>query len=82
MLTPAPPRGASSSGKKDEGGDRTSLELVKNPDILATVAKRKGQRLVVGFALETAEGERRARAKMQRKNADHVVLPVNRSSTP
>lgn len=60
--------------KKDEGGDRATLELVKNPDVLATVAKRKGERLVVGFALETAEGEARARAKLERKNADYIVL--------
>ncbi len=60
--------------KKDSGEDVATLELVKNPDILATVARRKGQRLVVGFALETAEGLSRARAKLQRKNADYVVL--------
>ena len=30
--------------KKDEGGQRATLELVKNPDVLATVAKRKGER--------------------------------------
>jgi phosphopantothenoylcysteine decarboxylase/phosphopantothenate--cysteine ligase len=60
--------------KKDEGGERATLELVKNPDVIATVAKKKGARLVVAFALETAEGVQRARAKMQRKNADYVVL--------
>jgi phosphopantothenoylcysteine decarboxylase/phosphopantothenate--cysteine ligase len=60
--------------KKDDGGDRASIELVKNPDVLATVARRKGDRLVVGFALETGDGERRALAKLRRKNADYVVL--------
>jgi phosphopantothenoylcysteine decarboxylase/phosphopantothenate--cysteine ligase len=60
--------------KKDDGGDTATLELVKNPDILATVARDKGQRLVIGFALETGDGERRARRKMARKNADFVVL--------
>lgn len=60
--------------KKDEGGESAVLELVKNPDVLATVARRKGRRVVVGFALETGDGERRARRKMERKNADYVVL--------
>lgn len=60
--------------KKDDGTDTASIELVKNPDVLATVAKRKGDRLVVGFALETGDGQRRALAKLRRKNADYVVL--------
>ncbi len=60
--------------KKDDGTDRAVLELVRNPDVLATVAKRKGRRVVVSFALETGDGERRARRKMARKNADFVVL--------
>jgi phosphopantothenoylcysteine decarboxylase/phosphopantothenate--cysteine ligase len=51
-----------------------TLELVRNPDVLATVARRKGRRLVVAFALETGDGVRRARIKMQRKNADWIVL--------
>jgi phosphopantothenoylcysteine decarboxylase/phosphopantothenate--cysteine ligase len=59
---------------KDGGSRRVSLELVRNPDILATVARRKGERLVVGFALETGSGLRRARAKMARKGADYIVL--------
>lgn len=65
------------SGKwraKDGGRARAVIELVANPDILATLARRKGARLVVGFALETDQGERRARNKLQRKNADYVVL--------
>lgn len=60
--------------KKDDGADTAVLELVKNPDVLATVARRKGRRVVVAFALETGDGERRARRKMARKNADFVVL--------
>lgn len=60
--------------KKDDGSDSASLELVRNPDILATVARKKGERLVVGFALETGDGIRRAKAKMRRKGTDYVVL--------
>ncbi|QDU69693.1 phosphopantothenoylcysteine decarboxylase [Engelhardtia mirabilis] len=60
--------------KKDDGTDTASIDLVKNPDVLATVAKSKGERMVVGFALETGDGERRALAKLRRKNADYIVL--------
>ena len=60
--------------KKDEGGEHAVLPLVKNPDVLATVAKSKGDRVVVAFALETGDGFRRAQAKLRRKNADFIVL--------
>ena len=38
--------------KSEQGGGDAVLELVENPDLLATVARSKGERLVVGFALE------------------------------
>jgi phosphopantothenoylcysteine decarboxylase / phosphopantothenate---cysteine ligase len=50
------------------------LELVENPDILRSLARRKGPRLVVGFALETGDGLERARSKLVRKGADYIVL--------
>jgi phosphopantothenoylcysteine decarboxylase/phosphopantothenate--cysteine ligase len=64
---------------KESTGDRMTLELVRNPDILATVAaeSRNGQ-VVVGFAAETAEDEdelvRTGRAKLERKGCDYLVL--------
>lgn len=60
--------------KKDGGAEEAVIELARNPDILATVAKRKGDRLVVGFALETGQGLERARRKLVKKNADYIVL--------
>lgn len=60
--------------KSEQGGGDAVLELVENPDLLATVARSKGERLVVGFALETSRGEERALAKLKRKNADLIVL--------
>lgn len=60
--------------KKDDGSERATLELVRNPDVLATLARTKGERLVVGFALETADGLRRAQAKLRRKHLDYIVL--------
>lgn len=60
--------------KEEVGGETATLELVRNPDILASVARGKGGRLVVGFALETGDGLRRARAKLLRKGIDYIVL--------
>lgn len=60
--------------KKDGGAEEATIELTRNPDILATVAKSKGERTVIGFALETGQGLARARKKLARKNADYVVL--------
>ena len=60
--------------KKDEGGASARLDLVRNPDVLASVARRKGPRLAVGFALETGDGLERARRKLARKGLDYIVL--------
>ncbi len=60
--------------KEEEGGACTRLELVANPDLVATVAREKGDRRVIAFALETEDGPRRALAKLRAKNADYVVL--------
>jgi phosphopantothenoylcysteine decarboxylase/phosphopantothenate--cysteine ligase len=52
-----------------------SLTLVENPDILATVAKRKTgrPRLVVGFAAETERVIENAREKLAKKGCDWIV---------
>ncbi len=57
------------------------IELVKNPDIAATLGKEKrpGQTLV-GFALETDNELPNAQEKMARKNLDMIVL--NSLNTP
>jgi len=59
---------------KDGGAQGTTLALVRNPDVVATLARRKGPRAVVAFALETGSGLRRAQGKLVRKNADFIVL--------
>jgi phosphopantothenoylcysteine decarboxylase/phosphopantothenate--cysteine ligase len=50
-----------------------TISLEPNTDILATVAKNKGNRLVVGFAAETERVAENARKKLTAKNADIVV---------
>ena len=52
---------------------RLSLELDPTPDILAEVGRKKGDRLLVGFAAETQNLIEEARRKMQSKNCDMVV---------
>ncbi|MGX7705283.1 bifunctional phosphopantothenoylcysteine decarboxylase/phosphopantothenate--cysteine ligase CoaBC [Methylobacterium sp. Gmos1] len=51
------------------------LALTENPDILATVARRREGRppLVVGFAAETTDVIAHARAKIARKGCDLIV---------
>lgn len=56
-----------------------TIELVRNPDILARLGARKGARIVVGFALETGAGEARAKKKLARKRADYIVLNDERA---
>ena len=65
--------------KKDVAGDRLSLELVRNPDVLAgLVQERRQGQVIVGFAAETEPDDtlRRdlGRTKVQRKGSDLLVL--------
>lgn len=50
------------------------LELVKNPDILATLGEAKKDQLLIGFALETENEEENAAGKLKKKNLDFIVL--------
>ncbi len=65
--------------KKEQVGDILTLELVKNPDILAglTAARRPGQ-VIIGFAAETETDADRllalGRDKITRKGCDYLVV--------
>jgi phosphopantothenoylcysteine decarboxylase/phosphopantothenate--cysteine ligase len=50
-----------------------TLELVRNPDILAEVCRQKGSRIVVGFAAESGDLVATARRKLARKGCDLLV---------
>jgi phosphopantothenoylcysteine decarboxylase/phosphopantothenate--cysteine ligase len=52
---------------------RFSLELDPTPDILAELGRRKGDRLLVGFAAETENLAQEARRKLELKNCDMIV---------
>jgi len=67
-------RPAKVSTKKVKSIDETlTLELVKNPDILATVAALKPRPFTVGFAAESHDLETYARAKLKAKNLDLIA---------
>jgi phosphopantothenoylcysteine decarboxylase/phosphopantothenate--cysteine ligase len=52
---------------------RVSLELDPTPDILAELGRKKGERVLIGFAAETENLEKEARRKLEAKNCDMVV---------
>lgn len=54
-------------------GEPLLLELVETDDIVATLGNDKGDRWVVGFALETEDHRLRALAKLERKHCDLMV---------
>ncbi len=59
--------------KKDAGGP-PALKLVENPDILAGLAKHPERpRLLIGFAAETSDVVKNAKAKLRRKGSDWIV---------
>jgi phosphopantothenoylcysteine decarboxylase/phosphopantothenate--cysteine ligase len=53
--------------------DEFTLRLEANPDILAIAARKKENRLIVGFAAETDKVAENARKKLKDKNADLIV---------
>lgn len=59
--------------KKQADSDTLTLELVKNPDIIAGVARRTNKPFVVGFAAETQDVARYAQDKLQRKGLDMIA---------
>ena len=59
--------------KSLDGDELGAIELVENPDILATLAARKDRQVVVGFAAETNDVVPNAEAKLAAKRADFVV---------
>lgn len=69
----APAHVADRKIKKRDDSDVMTIELRKNPDILADVAKLEPRPFIVAFAAETDSVEEHAREKLQRKGADLIV---------
>jgi phosphopantothenoylcysteine decarboxylase/phosphopantothenate--cysteine ligase len=63
------------SQKKIKKGDsETTLALEKTKDILEELGKKKGSRILVGFAAETEDLIANAKKKLQEKNLDLIVV--------
>lgn len=58
--------------KKDDND--LHIELRRTKDIAAELGQTKGNRLLVGFALESHDGEQHARKKLHDKGFDFIVL--------
>jgi len=76
-----PAQSASSKIKKHT--ESVTLELVRNPDILARVAQSPKRPFTVGFAAETDQAIPNARDKLQRKGLDLIAVnQVNETNNP
>ncbi|MDG1358164.1 MAG: phosphopantothenoylcysteine decarboxylase, partial [Akkermansiaceae bacterium] len=63
-----------SEQKIKKGSGAMTLELVQTPDILGSARKSfRYEGVLVGFAAETEQLEKNARAKLDRKNCDLIV---------
>jgi len=62
-----------SARKIKKGADTMTLEMVRAPDILASVAALERRPFVVGFAAETEDVEQNARAKLEAKRLDLIA---------
>jgi phosphopantothenoylcysteine decarboxylase/phosphopantothenate--cysteine ligase len=54
--------------------DFTSIELIENPDLLASIAAQKQNQVIIAFAAETTLDTEGAKEKMARKSADILYL--------
>jgi len=61
--------------KKKRSKDLT-LHLLPTPDVLGELAKRKGEKVLVGFAAETEDPIDNALKKMEEKNLDLIVANI------
>lgn len=59
--------------KDNQGDDGLHLDFIPNPDVAATIGKRKNKQILVGFAAETNDVIENATAKIKKKNLDFIV---------
>jgi phosphopantothenoylcysteine decarboxylase/phosphopantothenate--cysteine ligase len=57
---------------KKKAGPLT-VRLERNPDIVSAIGKKKGRRIIVGFAMESDHLVENARAKLMKKGMDFIV---------
>lgn len=61
-------------GKLTKTGEPIAIEMIETDDVLAQLGVRKGDRFVVGFALEADNPREGALQKLRAKHCDAVVL--------
>ncbi len=64
---------APAPGKIKKTDAPSAITLERNPDILAELGERGSAAVLVGFAAETSDVERNARAKLEAKGCDLIV---------
>lgn len=62
-----------SKSKIKKGGDKIRLELEKTEDVLQELGGRKGDRILVGFSVETEREVENSMRKLREKNLDLIV---------
>ena len=63
-----------SESKLKKTGVDLQVEMIRTPDVLASLGERKGSTFLVGFAAETDDHEQNAREKLERKGLDAIVV--------
>ena len=67
------------AGKLKKSSESLTLKLVRTRDILKEMGRKKGDRILVGFALEVQDAVHQALVKYKKKNLDYVVLNTPRT---
>src|SRR5258706_12194074 len=67
------------AGKLKKSAGTLTLRLVRTRDILKEMGRKKGRRILVGFALEVQDAIHQALLKYKKKNLDFVVLNTPRT---
>ena len=67
------------AGKLKKNAEALTLRLVRTRDILKELGRKKGKRVLVGFALEVQDAVHQALLKYKKKNLDYVVLNTPRT---
>jgi len=62
------------TGKLKKTGGPVTIEMIETDDVLAELGRDKGDRWVVGFALEAQNPRENALQKLRRKNCNWIVL--------
>jgi len=64
----------SAANKIKKSNAELLIEMESTTDILKSLGEKKEDRILVGFALETEDGLRHAKSKLDKKNCDLIVL--------